>query len=118
MVYLTMGLLPAFSVTPFSSFLGLTLTGQQGQFSCQPHGHNTDCGENFNQFLIRSAVSGFCLNLIHLLHLQSESCFLLLSQLAGHEGAFLTKKCREISRNISSKVFSMSVYAGLHIFSF
>jgi hypothetical protein len=49
----------------FSSFLGLALPGEQGQFSCQPHGYNTDRGENIYEFFVSSAVPGSVLCFIH-----------------------------------------------------
>jgi hypothetical protein len=56
----------------FSSFLELALCCQQGQFPCQPFGHDADGDERIDKFLILSAVPGSFLGLKHPFHLRSE----------------------------------------------
>jgi hypothetical protein len=86
----------------FSSFRGLALSGEQGQFSCQPHGHNADLSENIHKLIVCGAVSGFSLGLIHFIFTSSEGAVvvLLFPLPTGDVQSSLTKVKREKSKNL------------------
>lgn len=85
----------------FSSFRRLSLSGKQGQFSCEPHGYDADRGENINELVIRSAALGFHLGIVHFEHLRSESCLLIAFTTHWNEKAHLDEKQKNFFGKIS-----------------
>lgn len=59
----------------FSSFLGLSLCGEDTHIPCQSAGYDADCGQDLNHFCIVAAV--VVIGLLHGVHLHSARRFVL-----------------------------------------